>query len=450
MAAVAKRHSAEPDVYTLPLRHYQEPFFYTFIDFIEERNNISRYVLCHLRRAGKDYVANHAIRLSSLKRKGTYVFAAKTITMAWNILCNNIDNNTKKTKLDSIYGDIVSAVDRKAFTISFENGSILQVCATDDFDKVRGLSINGIVVSEAAFCRSNELLDVVQPSLNETGGWSILISTPNGKNHFHTAYNTAMEMDTGYAEIITNNEAKVFSKEMLDGTLKHLVSTKGKSIGRQVYEREYFCSFETSTLGAVYDAELIEAAVRPEVAFNPEYPCYAAFDLGFRDFCSFFVYQFYGEKWKVIGFYENMQHSIEHYIERLMEIAPVKPMYVVLPHDGRSKTLQTGTSIEQVFWRQKFNTIVLPRTSILEGLSAVRREFVNMEISIAGCEEGITALRNYRYDYDDEREVLSERPLHDKYSHAADAFRYMVLSKAGISRRKTLVQPSTRKRKRVW
>ena len=454
MAAVSKRHSAEPSVYTLPLREYQIPFFYTFIDYLEDRNGISRYVLCYLRRAGKDYVANHAIRLASSMNVGTYIFAAKTITMAWNILCGNIDTNTKQTKLDSIYGDLVEAVDRKSFTITFRNGSILQVVATDDFDKVRGLSINGIVISEAAFCRSGELLDVVQPSLDETGGFSILVSTPNGKNHFYDSFVSAKAHEDSFAELITNDEAKIFSEAKLASTLRHLESTKGKSLGRQVYEREFFCSFDTSVLGSVYDAEQIELAVRAEVNYNADYPVYAALDLGYRDHTSIWIYQYYDNKWRFLSAYENLQRSIEHYIAKTLELAPTQPLYIVLPHDARNKNLATGTSIEQVFWRHRLNTMVIPRTSILEGLSAVRREFPSMQISESGCREGITALRNYRYDYDEDKGILSERPLHDRYSHYADAFRYAVLSKMKIARRQNAVvsprDAMKSKRKRVW
>jgi phage terminase large subunit len=40
---------------------------------------------------------------------------------------------------------------------------------------------------------------------------------------------------------------------------------------------------------------------------------------------------------------------------------------------------------------------------------------------------GIDALKLYRANYDDKRQTLSQRPIHDWTSHAADAFRYLAM-----------------------
>jgi len=38
------------------------------------------------------------------------------------------------------------------------------------------------------------------------------------------------------------------------------------------------------------------------------------------------------------------------------------------------------------------------------------------------CSQGISALKNYRAEYDEEKKKLSNRPLHDWSSHGASAF----------------------------
>ena len=40
------------------------------------------------------------------------------------------------------------------------------------------------------------------------------------------------------------------------------------------------------------------------------------------------------------------------------------------------------------------------------------------------CTEGLSALRSWQYEYDDERRVYSRAPLHDWASNGADAFSY--------------------------
>jgi phage terminase large subunit len=43
------------------------------------------------------------------------------------------------------------------------------------------------------------------------------------------------------------------------------------------------------------------------------------------------------------------------------------------------------------------------------------------------CHEGLQCLRHYRYEVDPDTKQFSKTPLHDQYSHGADAFRYIGL-----------------------
>ena len=38
------------------------------------------------------------------------------------------------------------------------------------------------------------------------------------------------------------------------------------------------------------------------------------------------------------------------------------------------------------------------------------------------CERGVSALRNYRKEFDDKLKAFKDRPLHDWTSHGSDAF----------------------------
>ena len=53
--------------------------------------------------------------------------------------------------------------------------------------------------------------------------------------------------------------------------------------------------------------------------------------------------------------------------------------------------------------------------------------FPNLWIDAEKCSDGINALRSYRYEVDPDTNQFSKTPLHDQYSHGADAFRYIGL-----------------------
>lgn len=72
---------------------------------------------------------------------------------------------------------------------------------------------------------------------------------------------------------------------------------------------------------------------------------------------------------------------------------------------------------------------VVPRMSRkADGINAARGIFPLCWFDIDKCREGIQALRNYKYDVDEDTRSYSKEPLHDENSDAADAFAQMALS----------------------
>jgi phage terminase large subunit len=64
---------------------------------------------------------------------------------------------------------------------------------------------------------------------------------------------------------------------------------------------------------------------------------------------------------------------------------------------------------------------------IADSINAARTIFNNCWFDRDNCSEGLTCLRHYRYEVDPETGGFSKSPLHDHYSHGADAFRYIGL-----------------------
>jgi hypothetical protein len=58
-----------------------------------------------------------------------------------------------------------------------------------------------------------------------------------------------------------------------------------------------------------------------------------------------------------------------------------------------------------------------------QGIQAARTIFGKCFFDFVKCFDGIQALRHYRYEVDEKLGGLRKEPLHDQYSHAADAFR---------------------------
>jgi hypothetical protein len=68
---------------------------------------------------------------------------------------------------------------------------------------------------------------------------------------------------------------------------------------------------------------------------------------------------------------------------------------------------------------------LVPLASLDDGINAVRRT-LPLCVFHPRCEEGgISALEQYRREWDDERKCFTQKPLHDWSSNPADSFRYL-------------------------
>ncbi len=66
--------------------------------------------------------------------------------------------------------------------------------------------------------------------------------------------------------------------------------------------------------------------------------------------------------------------------------------------------------------------------SVQEGIDAVRTMLPRIWFDRENCADGIEALKQYRTEYNDKRQVYSDRPLHDWSSDYADSVRYFAIT----------------------
>ena len=72
--------------------------------------------------------------------------------------------------------------------------------------------------------------------------------------------------------------------------------------------------------------------------------------------------------------------------------------------------------------------VIAPDLSVIDGIEAVRSVLSKIWIDENVCIPLIKALENYRQEFDAKRKVYKDHPLHDVWSHAADAMRYLAIS----------------------
>ncbi len=180
--------------------------------------------------------------------------------------------------------------------------------------------------------------------------------------------------------------------------------------------------------GAVFGKEMDQAELEnriTNVPYDPSKPCHAIFDLGWADNTACWIIQFVGFEIRVLRYFEDNQKTIQHYLSLMQTFGYIYDT-IWLPHDAAAKSLGTGKSIEEIVRATGLKVQILDRVPIADSINAARTIFPRCYFDRKNTEEGLNCLRHYRYDVD-EHGTFSQKPLHDIYSHGADAWRYIGL-----------------------
>ena len=182
--------------------------------------------------------------------------------------------------------------------------------------------------------------------------------------------------------------------------------------------------------GAVFAREMqmteLEGRIT-RVPYDPTKPVHAVFDLGWADATAIWFLQFIGMETRLIRYVEGTQKTISEYLATMQSFGYVYDT-LWLPHDAENKTLAAnGRSIEEIVRAAGYKTRIIPRTPVADSINAARTMFRSCYFDRENCHEGLQCLRHYRYEVDPETGQFSRNPLHDHYSHGADAFRMIGL-----------------------
>lgn len=182
--------------------------------------------------------------------------------------------------------------------------------------------------------------------------------------------------------------------------------------------------------GAIFAKEMQMAELDgriTRVPYDGTKPVHAIFDLGWSDATAIWFLQFVGMETRLIRYMESSQQTISWYLAQMQNFGYVYDT-LWLPHDAENKTLAgNGRSIEEIVRQAGYKTRIIGKTPVADSINAARTIFPNCYFDRENCHQGLQCLRHYKYEVDPETGLFSKTPLHDQFSHGADAFRYIGL-----------------------
>lgn len=389
-----------------------------------------RAALVWHRRAGKDEVALHWTAVAAMERVGNYWTMLPEASQARKAIWEAVNPHSGKRRVDEAFPDAIrETVRNNEMFMRFVNGSTWQVVGSDNFDSLVGSPPVGLTFSEYAIA-DPRAWPMLRPMLLENGGWAIFPYTPRGKNHGWALRETAREEASWHLDVKTVDDTGRFTKAELDAELRELIRENGPDEGEALFRQEYFVSFDAAVRGAYY-GKLMQMAEEDGRICGVPYDGAAlvttSWDIGIGDSTAIWFWQAVGRELRAIDYYESSGQPIAHYAG-VLKSKPYAYEQHVLPHDAQARELGTGKSIKELLEAMELPVRIAPQLSVDAGIQALRTIIPRTWFDARKCERGISALKQYRAEYDEERRVLSNRPLHDWSSHAADAARMFAVT----------------------
>jgi len=325
----------------------------------------------------------------------------------------------------------------------------IQDLGLDSFYEITQASIRGKNGSEFFFVglknnisnvKSFEGVDICWVEEAQTvskTSWNVLIPTiRKEKSEIWVTFNPELETDDTFQRFVVHSPKDCVIEKInwsdnpwFPDTLR-LEKDDLKERDIEAYNTVWEGICRQTVDGAVFAKEMQSAELEGRimrVPYDPSKPVHAVFDLGWADATAIWFIQFIGMEIHLIRYLEDTQRTISHYLSVMQTFGYVYDT-LWLPHDAQNKTLASnGRSIEEIVRAAGYKVQITAKVPVSDSINAARTVFPKCYFDREECADGLQCLRHYRYDVDPDTKMFSKSPLHDQYSHGADAFRYIGL-----------------------
>lgn len=314
--------------------------------------------------------------------------------------------------------------------------------------KFRGLKHN---TTDLKSLEGADIVWIEEAENVSNNSWEILIPTVRKESsEIWVSFNPKNATDPTYQRFVISQDDDITSRkigwqdnpffpEVLEKERKKL-----EAVDPEAYAHIWEGEPDTRRSGAVYAKQLTKAREEgriTRVPYDPGCEVFTAWDLGFGDATAIWWLQFVGRELRWLEYYENSGEQLDHYAG----IIKAKPYQYAanghyLPHDGGHGNIR-GESVSRQLLAMGISNTVLPReVDITPGLELTRQTIAYSVFDAEKCKDGLHALENYGYEWDEDRQIFKPRPLHNWASNGADSARYAAI--AANSRKAGLVKAS--------
>jgi len=363
------------------------------------------------RRWGKTTLAIEEIKGKAVYQESRIAYVAPTYQqardIAWQMLIKEMRPIIKKVNESRLELEVMT-----------RNGgqSYVSLRGWESIETMRGQQYDLIVIDEIASMRNfqSNWEEVVRPTLTDTRGEAIFISTPKGFNHFYDLFNKERKDDDYKSYHFSSYDNSYIPKEELDKAKEELTEDR--------FAQEYMADFR-KTEGLVYKEFDRDEHLFEEPGFDGEdfvtTKVFGGVDFGFRNPAAAYTIKKdrEGNYWITDEWYkrEKTDAQIAEYVTALNwnECYPDPECA-----GGIAELERRGANVRDV---------IKGKGSVERGINVVKELFKSGRLFIhTSCENLIWELETYSYPEKKADKNEYENPIKEN-DHALDAIRYALM-----------------------
>ncbi len=360
------------------------------------------------RRFGKTTEATEEIKGKALGKASRICYIAPTYQQARDIAWEVFKN-----ELRPIIKNINEARLEIKTRTQGEGESLIVLRGWESIETLRGQQFDFIVIDEIAQMRNFWLnwQEVIRPTLTDTKGEALFISTPKGFNHFYDLYNKENE-DKDYKSFhFTTYDNPFVPKEEVDKAAEELTEDR--------FAQEYLADFR-KTEGLVYKEFSRDRHLYGGEDIPNKSESIAGIDFGFTNPTAVIhiTKDTDNNYWVTSEWYKTKRTD-----KQIAEYVDSCKFNAVYPDP------ESPSAIEELNQRGiNVVEVIKNKDSVKVGINLVRELFKQNKLHIhTSCENLISELETYSYadkrpDHNEEENPIKEN------DHALDALRYALMT----------------------
>lgn len=363
------------------------------------------------RRFGKTHLSVREICYHAREPNKEVWYIAPTYKMARQIVWRKLKNRLQDLNW-------ITKTNETELSITLRNGSIISLKGADNYDSLRGVGLDFIVLDEFADIDPLAWYETLRPTLSDKGGRALFIGTPKGIG------NWAYEI---YQNSLDNDAWKSYSFTTIDGgRVPELeIEAAKKDLDARTFRQEYLATFETFS-GRIYYAFDRNENVRKYEGTTPDV-VYVGMDFNI-DPMSAVVALRHGDTLHIIDEVRLFSSNTQEAVSEIKQRFPRSKIWVYPDPAGHQRKSSAGgatdiTILQNAGWivkaprqhtpvRDRINAV----NSRLCDTTGVRHLFIDPK-----CKYTIEGLERQVY-----KEGSSQPDKDGGYDHMNDAIGYMV------------------------